>query len=255
MKITFLGTGCAIPTLEKNNTSFLIQSEENILVDCPPCVYEKIIEYLGEDSLPDKIVITHSHVDHITGLPSLLEIMRLKKWQKRLDIYISGGAFDIVLEMLKLHKVINREECFPIKLHSIPMKKDQLVFSTEEFKVFSNPVIHSVPNIALKFVEEDAKACYSSDTERCEDLDTFAYGCDVLIHEAAYLLKNKKKLPGHSSVDDSAICSLESGVKKLYIVHVTETVIKDMDAFSKEVIDSGYQGEYSVPEDGETIEI
>ncbi len=74
---------------------FLYKGEKNVLIDTGlSCTASKLLEILEEDI--DAIIITHSHFDHISGLPILLE-------QYNAEI----AAHENVSGLLKKEKVIN----------------------------------------------------------------------------------------------------------------------------------------------------
>ena len=93
MKLTFLGTGNAIPTARRNHTGILISfANENILVDPGEGTQRQF--QIAKIALPriTKILITHWHGDHILGIPGLLQTLAFSDYNKTLYVYGPKGT-------------------------------------------------------------------------------------------------------------------------------------------------------------------
>jgi len=87
--ISFLGTGSGIPSEERFFSSTLLHLEgTHLLVDAgEPCVH--LLRERGDLLRElDAVLITHGHVDHIGGLPALLQGCMLQERTKPLSIYL-----------------------------------------------------------------------------------------------------------------------------------------------------------------------
>src|SRR3990167_8815127 len=106
IKITFLGTGNAIPTKKRNHTAILLTyKNENILIDCGEGTQRQFrIAELSPAKIT-KILITHWHGDHILGLPGLFETLAMTKYGKTLSIYGPVGTKRFIEEINKLTKI------------------------------------------------------------------------------------------------------------------------------------------------------
>jgi len=104
MKITFLGTGGAVATEERDNTSLLVaQGKFLALVDCPGGVVQKIKKagYLPQNL--QAILVTHVHPDHIYGLPSLIHSLMLE--DMTLELYGSSASILFCQKLLDLFQL------------------------------------------------------------------------------------------------------------------------------------------------------
>src|SRR5215813_7932973 len=79
-RVTFLGTAAALPLLGRANTSMVVTANgatTSLLIDCGGDTYSALLRAdFGPDAIGD-LLITHAHIDHIGGLPSLIESLRL----------------------------------------------------------------------------------------------------------------------------------------------------------------------------------
>ena len=88
LRITFLGTGDAIPTKKRNHTAILASfRNENILIDCGEGTQRQFKLADIPATKITKILITHKHGDHIFGLPGLFQTLANYDYSKVLNIY------------------------------------------------------------------------------------------------------------------------------------------------------------------------
>ena len=114
IKITFLGTADAIPSVRRNHSAvFLSYDAENILFDCGEGTQRQFRKARLNPGKVTRILITHLHGDHVLGLPGLMQTLSLSNYNKTLYIYGPKGTKQFVREMLNTFKF---QENYPIKV-------------------------------------------------------------------------------------------------------------------------------------------
>ncbi len=201
MYIHILGTGYA--DSDRTNASILI--DENILVDVGPSVPRKLFSM---NILPDTIVLTHFHGDHILGIPILL--LKAGKF-KKITIY----AFREVLDRVKLlwdsvYGIYSLDEVAKL----IPFEHgDTLNLGEYKLRIVQRP--HGDIRTAVLLFEDTI--AYATDVREIEEDYCIYSGLDAIIHEVGY---------GRYHTDPEVlgkICS-KAGVEALFITHYPDNV-------------------------------
>ena len=144
IKLTFLGTGNAIPTKKRNHTAMLLTyKDENILIDCGEGTQRQFrIAELSPAKIT-RILITHWHGDHVLGLPGLFQTLAMTEYQKTLKIYGPVGTKRFIEELDKMNKIE-----IPLEVHEVQGKFAE----NSEFYLESIPMTHNCPTLAYSFV-------------------------------------------------------------------------------------------------------
>lgn len=144
IKVTFLGTGSAVPTKRRNHPAILVQyKEENILFDCGEGTQRQFRKADLNPSKLTRIFISHWHGDHILGLSGLLQTLMLNSYNKTLYIYGPKGTkyFMEIYEKMYMQK----GNFFDIKIHELT---SQTAFESEEIIIESKEMDHDAPCLA-----------------------------------------------------------------------------------------------------------
>lgn len=101
MRIIFLGTSAAVPTVDRSLSSIAVDMDrEYILIDAGEGVQKQImLTGLGFGKL-SRIIITHLHGDHYFGIFPLLQTMSILRRSSPLDI-IAPAGFSSIYKALK----------------------------------------------------------------------------------------------------------------------------------------------------------
>jgi len=101
MRVIFLGTGGAIPTLERSHPSIAVFFDgEYILLDAGEGTQKQIMKSgLGFARLT-RIFISHLHGDHFLGIFPLIQTLSLLRRKKKLEIYSPAGLRDVLHELV-----------------------------------------------------------------------------------------------------------------------------------------------------------
>jgi ribonuclease Z len=97
----FLGTSASAPSIQRSLPALVVSHEEyRFLVDCGEGTQRQILKSgIGFKRL-NRILITHSHLDHILGLAGL--ISTLLRWEAMddLEIFASPGAMERIHDLV-----------------------------------------------------------------------------------------------------------------------------------------------------------
>ncbi len=254
MPFQFFGTCAAVPSAERDNTALAFYSMgEVVLVDCSGSPYQKILKAGLDPMQVSSLIVTHRHVDHVYGIPSLAHNMGLAGRRMALHVYALAETLKILRGFLDLFPL---EEKMPyrIELHEVPPKEGHEVLRAKGFKILSTPVKHGAPNIGLR-VEldspgESGTVVYSSDTSPCPSLIALARGADILIHEATFLHSDAERAAsdGHTTGYQAGEVASQAGAKRLFLCHFGADLHGRVDELRQEAMQS-YGGSVEIPEE------
>ncbi len=139
-EIIFLGTSASAPSIRRNLPSQVVKHDEyRFLIDCGEGTQRQILQSgLGFKRL-NRVLITHSHLDHILGLAGLLSTLMRWETMEEMEIYGGAGALDRIQDLL--YGVVLRGATPPMPLHLIPIHQG-VFFEREDFSVSAFPVFH-----------------------------------------------------------------------------------------------------------------
>ena len=152
-KLTILGSGGAIPTVQKKPTSqFLNVQERYFLIDCGEGTQIQLRKYGCKFQKIDNIFISHLHGDHYLGLIGFLSSLNLLGRNRPINIY----APEKLKKILDVHQEVNgRNFDYEIVFNPLTFNDITLLYEDTLVKIFSFPVLHSVSTCGFLFKEKN----------------------------------------------------------------------------------------------------
>jgi ribonuclease Z len=153
LKLTFLGTGAACPTVERNVASIaLARDGETMLFDCGEGTQRQMMRY-GVSFAFREIFFTHFHGDHLLGVIGLLRTLGLLNVfggadrEEGLFLYGPRGAQRILGQALEVG--IERAK-FPVEI--IELRPGDVV-KREEYDLVTFPTDHRADTLGYAILE------------------------------------------------------------------------------------------------------
>lgn len=152
-ELIFLGTSASAPSARRGlSAHVLLYRQHRFLIDCGEGTQRQILRSgLGFKRL-NKILLTHSHLDHILGLGGL--VSTLARWDAMEDIEIYGGASTLQRVRDLLYRVVLRGNRTPVQIKFINVKPGDVLVEDKHFKLTAFGVDHRGPD-CLGFVFEE----------------------------------------------------------------------------------------------------
>lgn len=155
-ELLFLGTSASAPSIKRSLPSLLVQYEEfRYLIDCGEGTQRQILSSGCGFKRLNKILFTHSHLDHILGVAGLLST--LLRWEnlEAMDLY--GGRDTIARIKALIYTVVLHPNHVPefLRFHQI---QPGILFAEEDFTVHAFPVFHrGSDSFGFRFERKDRR--------------------------------------------------------------------------------------------------
>jgi ribonuclease Z len=160
IRLTFLGTAAARPTVGRNVSSLAVQREGDLyLFDCGEGSQRQMMRYAtGFDVRA--IFVTHVHADHLLGIPGLLRTMALQGRTDPITLYGPVGSSRVLktLAALGADRVkfsVTIEEC-----------RAGEGLRAEEYGVYAFDVEHGMTAVGWALVEDRRPGRFDVDRAR-----------------------------------------------------------------------------------------
>ena len=237
-RFAFLGTSGALTSAARDNTSLVLEAGgAAVLLDCGGSAVHRL-RRLGVDPLAlTHVVVTHLHVDHSYGLPSLVRQLMLLERKTPLALVCRPEHAEPFRSLLRLFNVWERPGAFPLVMAPVDLAVGAAGFTTGGLTVSTAPNAHGpMPNFAVRVEAAGAGAVvYSSDTTPCEAVVDLARGARTLVHEATYLERDRGGHGAtHSTAAEAGDVAARAGVERLILTHVGAEYHDDVGAVAAE---------------------
>lgn len=216
MKVYFLGTNGWYTTATGNTPCILIDSTEGYTIfDAGNGIY-KIPKYLT-DKRPINLLISHFHLDHVSGLHSITTDPNLGL---PINIYVGSGRkkdYDLLA---------NPPFTSPkttVKVRELNEGKNNIGFEVEVFKMR-----HAYENHGYRITLEGKTISYSGDSGICQNSQPLAKKADLLIHECSYIKAPENENWGHVDPVLAAGLAKDAEVKRLVLTHFDASQYTDL---------------------------
>jgi ribonuclease Z len=161
LDVVFLGTAASVPSPRRGLSSMLVRrGGERLLIDCGEGTQRQLMRSTGLAEL-DAIFITHTHADHVLGLPGLLKTFGLRERERPLVIAGPPPLGRLLQDMRPLIGTLP----YDIELE---LGQGHVAWRGDGYSIRSVPVEHRVPAVGWVLEEEDRPGRF--DVERAREL-------------------------------------------------------------------------------------
>lgn len=216
MKFILLGTGSGMPELGKNQSSLYVNvNGKHLLFDCGEGVSQQLLKHHLDNNVLDAIFISHYHPDHISGLFMLLQMLKIQKREKPLQLFLPERPAALVETLQFLYTFIQK---FTFPLHILDCEESELYYEevnaalTDHLLEYEDLVNENkLPNLlhsyAFRISGPEGSLAYTSDINKVESVQFLIRNCHTVIIDAQ-----------HPEADQ--IIRLQySGIKRVLLTH------------------------------------
>ena len=233
-EIVFLGTSASAPSAKRNLPAQVVMHDEyRFLIDCGEGTQRQILQSgIGFKRL-NRILITHSHLDHILGLAGLLSTYMRWETIDELEIFAGKAALERISDLL--YGVVLRGATAPMPIRMRPISSG-VFFEGEDFSVTAFPVQHRGPDCLGFIFEEKGRRPFLPEKAEALGIPPGPWRRDLVAGRAA-------SLPDGRRIDPADVLGeFRPGTRLVHIGDVGETdglveICRDADAL---VIESTY---------------
>ena len=233
IKITILGSGTAVPSLERSSCSVLMETGSAcILFDIGAGTMRRLLEAGRTISDITHIFISHFHTDHTGELASFLFSTKYPENLRRRTPFMLAGARGLRSFYEALMSAYGHWIELPPELMSIVelsnAEKDFADFG--QFHIESLPMRHIESSIGYRLTAADGCcAVYTGDTDYTENVIELGRQADLMICESA--MPDEQKIDMHLTPSLAGELADKAGVKELVLTHFyPETQSADIEA-------------------------
>ena len=116
LRVTFLGTGGAVPTTERAPSALFVNREgDRLLFDCGEGTQRGMMRY-GTGFGIDHLFVSHLHGDHVLGIPGLIQTLGFNDRTEPLTIYCPPKTD---ADLRDLVHAVGHDPAFPVRIEPV----------------------------------------------------------------------------------------------------------------------------------------
>lgn len=150
-----LGTSSMVPTKDRNVQAIHLEYKgEGILFDCGEGTQRQMNIVGINRTKVQKILISHWHGDHVSGLIGLIQTLGNSKDVSQLKIYGPSGT------KKSMNHLLNScifDLTVDLEINELDISEKKVFFENENYYLEAAPLNHKVPCIGYSFVEKDRR--------------------------------------------------------------------------------------------------
>lgn len=257
MRVTFLGTGAAMPSGRRAQTGLLLETENDcLLVDCGSGVLNALTRTDAGYEGVSTVLLTHHHLDHVADLLPLMKA-RWLAGKEHLEVVGPRGTKELLDGLLEVHEYMQGR--IDLRVREVGEES----FALAGFDVEVKETRHSMYCLAYRFAPGDYNEndesdrptfTFSADSEAFEGLANFADGSAVLAHDCSF--PDEVDVSNHPTPSQlgKTLADSRAEVGRVYLTHLyphTEGRHEGM----LESVGETYDGDVRFARDGLRVEI
>ena len=280
MRVTFLGTGSAMPHPERVQTGVLVEAAAGdaspLLVDCGAGVLHRLSQTDPGYEAVSTVLLTHHHLDHVADFLPLLKA-RWLAGEEHLRVVGPTGTKQLVDDSLAVHDYLDGRIDLSVREVSADERLNLAGLTVDTYRTR-----HSVDCLAYRFEsvddgsdgagddgsdgagdggsetrDGDAPAAaaepgafvFSGDSEAFPGLASFADGARVLAHDCSF--PDGVDVDGHPTPTQlgAALAEADADVERVYLTHQYPHTDGEEESMVA-AVESQFDGDVRVARDG-----
>ncbi|PSP94593.1 ribonuclease Z [Halobacteriales archaeon QS_4_62_28] len=163
MRVTFLGTSGAVPTTERNPSAVFVNRDgDKLLFDCGEGTQRQMMRF-GTGFAVEHVFVTHTHGDHVLGLPGLLQTWDFNERDAPVAIHAPAGTRGVIENLVS---VTGEHPSYPVRINQV--SPGDVVLDGDGYEVRAIRTEHRCVAVGYTLVEADRKGRFDRETAENE---------------------------------------------------------------------------------------
>ncbi|QLG60809.1 ribonuclease Z [Halorarum salinum] len=162
LRVTFLGTSGAVPTVERAPSALHVNREgDELLFDCGEGTQRQMMRY-GTGFGLSHVFVTHLHGDHVLGIPGLVQSLDFNDREEALAIHGPPGSKRTLRQLVHAG---GHDPSYPVRVDEV--RPGNVALAREEYQVRTFETDHRTTSMGFVLAEADRKGRF--DREKAEE--------------------------------------------------------------------------------------
>jgi ribonuclease Z len=209
-----------VPSAARDTTALIVRAgATTCLVDVGGSPVQKLRRLAVDPVALTAVVITHTHPDHVYGLPALVQSLLVLGRRRPLPVYCRVEHVELIERLLGLFDLVGPPDGLGVPVLGVEPREGVRVLATDDLVLTAAPNAHGrMPNLAVRAAAGGRSVVYSSDTRPCPAVAALARGATVLVHEATFARPDPTQW--HSTGREAGEIARAAAVRRLMLAHV-----------------------------------